>query len=120
MKPDTTYYVSCETPSTTAKIFISKNKAVNSVYGDTVSLGNDDWSRGRALTTDETGNLYIGTNQVVQTIADIDNVKAQIEEGSVKTGYEPYALLYTSQVEKNKNNITKMETDLSEVKNEYN
>ena len=119
LKPDTTYYVSCKTPSTTARIFISKNKAVNTVYGDIVSLGSDDWSRGRALTTDETGNLYIGTDKIVQTIADIDNVKAQIEEGSVKTSYEPYTLLYTSQVEKNKNNITKIETDLSEVKNEY-
>lgn len=123
LKPNTAYSVSATTHAPTANIFISTLEAVNSSYGNAVSIGSAEWARGRVLTTGEDGFLYIGTNNLPAAINELPDVKAQIEEGSEQTSWESYTTYYesiisdhTTQINNNATTISAVATDLNAIK----
>ena len=96
LQPNTKYYAKCFAPVTTdiTVTILSSNKAVNSDVSTGIMLSRQltGWKTELALTTDDTGRLYVGNNanslNKIKEILSACNL--QIELGTTATEYEPY------------------------------
>ena len=96
LQPNTKYYAKCFAPVTTdvTVTILSSNKAVNSSVGKGIALSRQlaGWKTELALTTDDTGRLYIGNNannlNKIKEILSACNL--QLELGTTATAYTPY------------------------------
>ena len=96
LQPNTQYYAKCFAPVTTdvTVTILSSNKAVNSDVSKGIVLSRQlaGWKTELALTTDDTGRLYVGNNannlDKIKEILSACNL--QIELGTTATDYEPY------------------------------
>ena len=96
LQPNTQYYAKCFAPVTSdiTVTILSSNKAVNSDVSKGILLSRQlaGWKTELALTTDDTGRLYVGNNannlDKIKEILSACNL--QIELGSTTTEYEPY------------------------------
>lgn len=96
-KPNTQYYLKCNgTRVTSGGVTLASIKyEVSTSISSGIGIANTSWSAGRALTTDETGNIYFGfsggaapSEAVIRT--QFEAAMLQIEEGATATEYEPY------------------------------
>lgn len=106
-KPNTKYYLKCNGTRTTegGVTIVSVKYEVNTSIQDAVGIANTTWGAERAVTTDETGNIYFGfagtgavvpSENIVRT--QFEAAMLQIEEGATATEYEPYIepVIYTA------------------------
>lgn len=97
LKPNTQYTVKVNGERiSSGNIFIASVKGVNASTNTGIAIAqNQYWTElEKVLTTDETGNLYIGMYPVsADTRPEQFRIaKVQIEEGTIATEYEPYTV----------------------------
>lgn len=94
-KPNTQYYLKCNGQRNGSIFLVSSKYETSSSISSGISINDGGWKSERAITTDETGNIYFGAvggvAPNVNTVrTQFEKAMLQIEQGSTATEYEPY------------------------------
>lgn len=90
LKPNTKYYLKANGVRGSGVVIMSVNESVNSNYDKAISI-TSNWGAENAVTTGESGKIYIGTPYAHQVTRELfENALVQIEYGSTFTAFEPY------------------------------
>ena len=92
LKPNTNYTVKINGEKNGAACFIASQKEVNYSTSTGISVSTNWTALEKVLTTDESGNLYIGLYPISAETrpAQFELAKVQIEEGTTASAYAPY------------------------------
>lgn len=90
LTPNTKYYLKANGVRGNGVVIMSVNESVNSNYDKAISV-TTNWDAENAVTTGESGKIYIGTPYPHQVTRELfENALVQVELGTSPTAYSPF------------------------------